>query len=158
VTRSPRTGEPHRFFVLEGNDWVNVVALTSAGEIVLVRQYRAGTESVTLEIPGGGVEDGETPLAAAQRELREETGYTASRWRELGMVHPNPAVQANRCTSFLAEDAVPTGELDQDAGEDLSVELRPATSVGELVRSGEITHGLVLVAFHLWGLSNGQVD
>ncbi len=77
VTRSARSGRPHDFFVLECPDWANVVALTDSREVVLLRQFRAGTRSVTLEIPGGSVEEGESAFAAIRRELREETGYAA---------------------------------------------------------------------------------
>ena len=153
VSENPRTGEPHRFVVFEGSDWVNVVALTDAGEMVLVRQWRHGTGAETLEIPGGTVDAGDaSPLVAAVRELREETGYASEDWTELGCVHPNPAVQSNRCTTFLARGCVRVGDPEPDGGEDLCVELRPAGEADELVRSGRITHALVLVAFHLWAI------
>ena len=109
VSVSPVKGTEHAFFVLEGADWVNVVALTEAGEMLFVRQWRHGTEEETLEIPGGCVDpDDAAPLAAAQRELREETGYASDDWTELGWVCPNPAIQANRCFTF-SRARVPKG-------------------------------------------------
>lgn len=147
--RSPRTGLPHAFYVLDGSDWVNVIALTPDGLVVLVRQYRVGTASETLEIPGGGVDSRDaSALDAARRELREETGYEAPVWRQLGVVDPNPAVQSNVCTTFLAEGAVLTSPVEPDPGEDLSVELVAAAALPGLVRSGAIRHALVLAAFH----------
>ena len=151
VARSPRTGLPHDFVVLDGPDWVNVVALTGEDEIVLVRQYRHGTRSETLEIPGGGVERGEEPLEAAKRELREETGYASDDWTCLGAVQPNPAIQTNSCHTFLARGARKVGEPEPDAGEDLQVEKRAVSEMEELFRSGAIRHALVHAAF-LWYL------
>jgi ADP-ribose diphosphatase len=153
VARSPRTGLPHDFFILEGGDWVNVVALTDANEIVLVRQYRLGTEAESLEIPGGCVEaSDETALHSAQRELLEETGYGGGTWTFLGAVAPNPAVQSNRCSTFLAEGVTLVGAQSPDAGEDILVELHPLSALPALVREGQIEHALVLAAFHFWEL------
>ena len=149
VARSPRTGLPHDFVALDGPDWVNVVALTGEDEIVLVRQYRHGTRSETLEIPGGGVERGEEPLEAAKRELREETGYASDDWTCLGAVQPNPAIQSNSCHTFLARGATKVGEPEPDAGEDLQAENRAISEMEELFRSGAIRHALVHAAF-LW--------
>jgi ADP-ribose pyrophosphatase len=150
---SPRTGKPHPFYVLDCPDWVNVIALTDRNEVVLVRQFRAGTRSVTLEIPGGGVEaDDASVLAAARRELREETGHAARSWKRLGVVHPNPAFQSNRCTTYLARGARRVGDLIPDAGEDLAVELVPLREVPGLIRRGSITHSLVIAAFHLFSI------
>ncbi len=153
VSRSPRTGLAHDFVVLDGPDWVNVIALTAADELVLVRQYRHGTRSETLEIPGGGVEPHDpSPLIAGQRELREETGYVSEDWSLLGVVEPNPAIQSNSCYTFLARNAVREGDPKPDAGEDLHVELRPATERDALVRTGQIRHALVLAAFQWFEL------
>ena len=146
--RSPRTGEAHDFFVLESSSWVNVIPITPDGEVVMVRQYRHGTRDVTLEIPGGLVEDHDTPEDAARRELYEETGYRAASLTSLGYVHPNPAIQNNRCYTFLAHDVFPAGAQDQDDKEDIQVVTRPLTDIRRLIREGEITHALVVVAFY----------
>ena len=149
--RSPRTGRAHDVTVLEAPDWVNVVALTDRGRVVLVRQFRHGTEETTLEIPGGAVDASDrSPLAAAKRELREETGYAARRWTRIGVVDPNPAIQTNACTTYLAEEAYPAGDADPDAGEELEVVLVSPARLDALVRSGVIRHSLVIAALHWW--------
>ncbi|VBB41468.1 Hydrolase, NUDIX family [uncultured Desulfatiglans sp.] len=146
--RSPRTGKAHDFFVLESSAWVNIIPLTSNGEVVLIRQYRHGIRDVTLEIPGGLVEAGDTPETAALRELREETGYHAGKAFELGTVHPNPAIQNNICYTYLANDVIPAGQQEQDDKEDIQVLLKPIEEVPALIRQGAITHALVLAAFY----------
>lgn len=153
VCVSPVKGTEHAFFVLEGADWVNVVALTDAGGMLFVRQWRHGTKEDTLEIPGGCVDpEDASPLAAARRELREETGYVSSDWSDLGWVSPNPAIQANRCFTYLARGCRKVGEPSPDGTEDLRVETIPEADVPGLVRDGHIRHALVLAAFHWYGL------
>ena len=148
---SPRTGKAHDFIVMEMNHWVNVVAISPQGRVVMVRQFRHGTEETGLEIPGGVVESGEDPAKAAARELLEETGYTAEKIVPLGKVAPNPALQDNWCFSFLARDARKTDEQMLDAGEDIDVlEVDPA-EIRALVESGEINHGVVVVALAFAG-------
>jgi len=145
---SPRTGEAHNFFVLESADWVNVIPVTAEGEVVMIRQYRHGLRDVTLEIPGGLVEAGDRPGEAGCRELLEETGYAARNWRSLGYVHPNPAIQNNRCFTYLAEGAYPAGNQKLDASEDIVVTLVPVDTVPRLIGEGKITHSLVIAAFY----------
>ncbi len=148
---SPRTGKAHDFIVMEMNHWVNVVAISPQGRVVMVRQFRHGTEETGLEIPGGVVESGEDPAKAAARELLEETGYTAEEIVPLGKVAPNPALQDNWCFSFLARDARKTDVQMLDAGEDIDVlEIDPA-EIRALVESGEINHGVVVVALAFAG-------
>ena len=79
--QSPRTGKTHNFLVLDSTDWVNIVPVTPQGNVVMVQQFRHGTASTVLEIPGGMMElEGETPEQAASRELVEETGYIAEEY------------------------------------------------------------------------------
>ncbi|MFI5180117.1 MAG: NUDIX hydrolase [Thermoanaerobaculia bacterium] len=147
--RSPRTGKTRQVTVIEAPDWVNAIALTDDGKAVLVRQFRHGTRDTTLEIPGGAVDPGDrSPLAAAKRELREETGYVARRWSRLGVVEPNPAIQTNRCWTFLAEGAYVAGAADPDEGEDLEVVLVPQESLESLARRQVIRNSLVIAAFY----------
>lgn len=146
--RSPRTHRAHEFYVLESRDWVNVIPLTPGGEVVLIRQYRHGSRKVTLEIPGGLVEDGDTPEIAAGRELREETGYRSPRMVHLGTVDPNPAFLNNRCHTYLAEDARVDGDQALDEKEDIEVLLEPLDKIPSLIGQGAISHSLVVAAFY----------
>lgn len=143
---SPRTGATLPFTLIRTHDWVNVIAFTPEGRIVLVRQFRHGTARFTLEIPGGVVHRGEEPLAAAARELREETGYVAGRLELLGSVNPNPALFTNRCATALALDCRRAGPVEPDAGEDLEPVVLDAGALRAAVRTGEVDHALVLAA------------
>jgi ADP-ribose pyrophosphatase len=152
--RSRRSGAERDYFRIDAGDWVNVVALTPEGDALLVRQERHGIEAFTLELPGGMVDPGETPHDAALRELREETGYTASGAELLGWVHPNPALQGNRCWSFLVRGAV---RIDGPAGvghddEELELVRVPSSDLRRLTKDGAITHALVVSALHLFDL------
>lgn len=151
--RSQATGRAHDFFHIAAAEWVNVLALTPAGEAVLVRQERHGTEAFTLELPGGIVEPGEHPSDAALRELREETGYRGLVAEPLGFVHPNPALQKNRCHSFVARGVRLEGAQALDGREEIEVVTVPLPRLRELVRQGEITHALVVSALYLFDLS-----
>ncbi len=146
--RSPRTGEANDFFVIESSDWVNVIPLTPDDRVVLIEQYRHGVRDITLEIPGGLIEDRDTPAAAASRELREETGYVDKNLIPLGWVHPNPAIQNNRCYTFVANNVVPEGSQMLDEKEDIKVVLYPLQEIPALIRGGAIKHSLVIAAFY----------
>lgn len=148
--RHPARGTEREFVVLQTPDWVNVVAVTPTQEIVLVRQFRFGIDAFSLEIPGGVMEPGEDPVAAGLRELREETGFGSGRATLLGTVHPNPAIQSNRCHYVWVEAAVRSHALEWDADEEIHVETRPVEEVLALARSGGITHALVLNALMLF--------
>ena len=147
--RHPVRSTEREFVVINAPDWVNVVALTVDGQIVLVRQFRYGIDEFTLEVPGGVIDAGEDPLVAGLRELQEETGYTGPA-KLLGSVRPNPAMQSNRCHFVLVEGAVRSHELDWDPDEELQVVTLPADEVLALAHSGGIVHSLVLNALMLF--------
>lgn len=146
------SGVERDFVVLDSPSWVNVVPMTADGQVVLIRQYRHGIQDVTLEIPGGMIDAGESPAAAAARELREETGYVAGQMRFLGRVLPNPAIQNNWCYLFTAEGCRLTGESQPDAFEVIDVLERSLVDVPAMIRSGEISHCMVIAAFALMGV------
>ena len=142
---------PFPIYTIDMGDWVNVLALTGEGEderVVFVRQHRFGTEQQSLEIPGGLVDPGEEPLRAAQRELEEETGYTARAWSALSWTHPNPALQSNKLFMYVARGAEKTAEAQLDPLEDCVVELVKLRDLPALLARGEIRHALVLVAIY----------
>ncbi|HUI24806.1 MAG TPA: NUDIX hydrolase [Candidatus Kryptonia bacterium] len=149
-SRSPRTGEVHDFDVIDSSDWVNVVPVTTDRQLVLVKQYRHGIGAVTLETPGGIVDpEDASPAIAGEREMREETGYTAPALIPIGVVHPNPAIQNNRLHIYLATDARRVATPAYDATEDIAVELVPLAEVDALIARGAITHSLALTALLL---------
>ncbi len=133
-------------------DWVNVIALTPEREVVLIEQYRHGTAEITLEIPGGLIDEGETPEEACARELLEETGYAGGAVRMLGMTTPNPAFMANRLSTGLIVNARQVAAPAGDETEEIAVSLARLGDVPDLIRSGAIHHALVVAAFHLLAL------
>ncbi|HKA13555.1 MAG TPA: NUDIX hydrolase [Myxococcota bacterium] len=153
--RSPRTGDAHDFFAIDASDWVNVVAITPDGCVVMVRQYRQGAGRVTLETPGGMVDPGETPADAAARELLEETGYAAAELIPLGAVNPNPALFSNCLHGFLARGAERVREVQSDSTEETHVELLPLAALREEVRAGRVDHALVIAVAYLYELATG---
>jgi 8-oxo-dGTP pyrophosphatase MutT (NUDIX family) len=153
---SGETGREAEFYVLDAPNWVNVVAVTPDRRVVLVEQYRHGVERTTLEIPGGMVDpEDATPEAAARRELLEETGFVSEQWAHIGTVDPNPAIQSNRCFTFLASEARLVADPAPDGTEEIRVLVVPEREVPELVRAGRIEHALVVAAFYLWSLAEG---
>ena len=157
VRFEPPEGPAREFWVVEAPDWINVVPLTDDRRVVMVRQYRFGIDGFTLEIPGGMCDGGEPPLEAALRELKEETGYEVRETVSLGWVHPNPAVQTNRCHTFLALGAHPAGPPQPDEDESFEVSAVPLDDIPGLIRDGTITHALVIAAFHLLSLRQPSI-
>ena len=150
IYQHPDREKAQDFFVINPPDWVNVVALTPEHHLVLVRQFRYGINDFSLEIPGGIIDAGEDPVAAGVRELREESGYVGTTARLLGSVHPNPAMQSNRCHLVLVEQARPLADLEWDPDEEFGILTKPVEEVYTLARHGGITHALVLDALLLF--------
>jgi ADP-ribose pyrophosphatase len=147
----PRTGATRRFSLIDSQDWVNVLALTAERgaerRVVLLRQFRVGAGRVCLEIPGGIIEPGEEPCAAAARELAEETGYTGDHFELIGRVSPNPAIHTNSLYTVLARDVALTRPPTPDDGEVLAVETASLAECQRRLVAGDIEHALVMVAF-----------
>lgn len=138
----------HSFFVVENPDWVNVIALTKDEQVILIEQFRHGTEEIILEIPGGIIEEGEDPIIAAQRELVEETGFAAREIIPLGKSRPNPAIQNNWIYHFLALDCEKTQKTAFDEHENILTEFVALGEIEQLIENEKITHSLVLAAFY----------
>jgi ADP-ribose pyrophosphatase len=149
----PRDGRAHDFYVIEAPDWINVIPLTDDGRVILIEQYRHGTGEISLEIPGGMIDAGESPQDAAARELLEETGYEASRVVLLGKTRPNPALQDNWIHTFVARGLRYRHEPLNAGTEQTIVRLVPLEKIPALVEEGKITHALVVVGFHWLGLA-----
>lgn len=139
--KNPRNGITEKKIILSGGNAVNVIALTSDNEIVLVQQYRFGTASYTLELPGGLVDPDESPIKAAERELEEETGYTCGeKLIPLGKIGQNPVFMDSYVHHFLALDVKLTKQQTLDAGENIEVILMPLEELKFRWQKGEIEH------------------
>jgi ADP-ribose pyrophosphatase len=149
LRRSPRTGKEHNFYVLECVNWVNVIALTRDDHLVMVEQFRHGSDSVELEIPGGMMDPGESlPVATGIRELSEETGYEGRDAQVIGEILPNPAIMENTCYTVMIRLCELKHPTRFDHGEDLITRLVPVRDIPDLIRSKRIRHSLVVVALY----------
>ena len=140
--------EINDFYVLEYPTWVNVIAITKEGKFVIEQQYRHGIRQRVYEICAGVCESDEEPLAAAQRELQEETGFGGGRWSHIGKYAPNPSAMNNWCHSFLAEGVERISSPNQEPTEDISILQVSAKEVLSMMLKGEIVEGTMLTS--LW--------
>jgi len=153
---SPKDGRDKPFTILDCPDWVQVLAFTPDRRVLLVRQFRHGTRQVSLELPGGVVEPGQTPEEAGRRELREETGYIADNFRQMAAFRPNPAIQSNTAYVFAAENARQAGPTDFDENEDLDLVLVPAAALRRLVLAGTVDHVIMAAAILFYFSAGGE--
>ncbi len=143
--RHPKQGDNSEFYYIDSRDWVIVIARTLAGELILIRQFRCGSNALSWELPGGIIDEGEDPVAAGLRELREETGYAANSGEYIGCCRPNPAILNNHCHFVFADKAeFDEAGMDWDEHEEIEVKILPEAEVFEWARRQTIEHALAL--------------
>lgn len=133
----------NNFYILEYPDWVNVIAITRDGKFVMERQYRHGVQKVGIEICAGVVENGETPLAAAKRELLEETGFGGGEWNLFMRSTPNPSSMTNYNYTFLALGVEQLSSQSLESTEDIEVFLAEAHDVLAYLENNDISEGVM---------------
>lgn len=143
---------PHPYYRLSAPDWVNILPILPDGRALLIKQFRVGTLSPILEVPGGMVDSGEKdPTMAAIRELEEETGYYSQKILPIGVLNPNPAIMTNKTHFFLALEATPHPARSrfQDPGEKIETIFVPAKELAHMVRTAQINHALAALCIML---------
>lgn len=136
------------YYVLEYPDWVNVIAITKDGQFVMERQYRHAARKISLELPCGVMEEGETPLEAAQRELLEETGFGGGQWKKLMELSPNPSAMSNTTHCFLAIGVEKIAEQHLDETEELSVLFMTKEEVKRMLNENQICQALMVAPLY----------
>ena len=136
------------YYVLEYPDWVNVIAITKDGQFVMERQYRHAARKISLELPCGVMEEGETPLEAAQRELLEETGFGGGQWKKLMELSPNHSAMSNTTHCFLAIGVEKIAEQHLDETEELSVLFMTKEEVKRMLNENQICQALMVAPLY----------
>lgn len=153
--RHPLTGQNGDFFAIDAPDWVMIIGRTTEGRIVRVRQFRFGVDDLTWELPAGVIDEGEDPVEAGVRELREETGYGDGAPRLLASMRPNPALMDNRMHIVLVDGVRLLDCGAPDEHEEITVDtLSPQEMLAE-IRAGRLDHALVAAALFHWMMESG---
>jgi len=137
------------YYVLEERDWVQICALAADSRVLTVKQFRYAGNAVCVELPGGVVDAGETPLVAARRELLEETGFAAATWTAVGTVFTNPSRHTNRMHVFLAEGLDSGGRQSLDDSEEIEHEFLAISAIKSGIRDGSFSQALHIAGFYL---------
>lgn len=145
----PNGQEHPEYYVLEYPTWVNVIALTPDDRMLLVRQYRPALDVTRYELCAGVMDAADaSPLAAARRELLEETGFGGGEWSQLMVVGPNASAMTNVSVTFVARGVQPLEEQHLDATEDLSFRLFHRSEVYAMLAAGQFAQALMVAP--LW--------
>lgn len=155
---NPEKNTKAKFVALKSPNWVNILPITKNKELVLVEQYRHGSDELSLEIPAGLIEKDEHHRLAAERECAEETGFVGAAEAELlGFVEPNPAFLGNRCYHYVWFDCEKKLEQKLDDNEIISVRLFPLKDIKQMIENGQIKHSLVLSAILFFNIKYGEI-
>ena len=147
--RNTKTGVEGDFSIIHAPDWVVTLASPEKGSFLMVNQYRFGSRKLSWEFPAGCLDPAEDPVAAAGRELLEETGYQPeAEGRVIGKFFPNPALQGNTCWVVRFDKVTDTGEKHWDEHEELALKIVPEKELAEMALDGRITHGMVHTALY----------
>ena len=149
TVKSPKTDNTHPVWVMDASTWVNIIPITKEKKVIMIKQYRFGSQEISLEIPGGMVDAGEDTQSAATREMKEETGYDTEEVHAIGKISPNPALMSNHTYFYVAYNVEKTGDQQLDNMEDIEVLEVDLNQIPTLITNGEIDHSLVVSAFYL---------
>ncbi len=147
--RFPNGVELGPFYTYHRIDYVVIVCVDEDGNYVCVRQFRQGIGKVTCEFPAGGMEEGEEPLDAAKRELREETGYVSDRWTYLAGIPSNATMADNYAHLFLAQDCRREAPLHLDDTEFVETEIKSGEELDKLIREGAFHQAAHCAGFYM---------
>jgi ADP-ribose pyrophosphatase len=126
------------YYQIDLQEYVALVVQVPDGSVMMMQQYRQGLGRVSLVLPGGGIEKGEDPLAAAQRELLEETGYVASDWQDLGCFTVSANYGCGKAYIFAAKNAQQVAEPNSGDLEDTEIVMMQPEKIVEAVSRGEV--------------------
>ena len=136
------------YYVLHERDWVHVFAQNDDGSVLVVRQFRYATAALCVDLPGGVIDEGESSLAAAKRELLEETGYSANEWTVVGRMYANPARQTNSVHIYVARGLVQVTSQSLDESEDIQFEFASIAEIHEMIERNEFSQALHTASFY----------
>ncbi len=149
----PDKGVEWDFSIIDTFNWINVIALTDDNRFVLVKQHRLGSDELSIETPGGVIEEGEDPMACALREFREETGYEGRSIHLLKTLWVNPAIMSNRISFYFIDGCRRSSQQELDEAEDIEVLTPDVDELLQMMKTGVINHGIVVTGIGLYFLS-----